>query len=186
MRLLTNRSALLLQLTAGLCAGVVAIAQETDSGDLAPSSTGQIVMSLEITNRPNPTLSLTNRRGSIASIPQFVEERLLPALTGRNNFNFPLCLAGTGGNEVTVIAQSSDDGTQFLLSDDGSKIPFGVTVKGNAANQLADRKTQYRRSDDIDCNADSALEVTITISEQQNQPGWTTLRGQFNLIITSE
>jgi hypothetical protein len=178
-----------------LLAGVTA--QESLNGELAEVSYGEISVSLEITNRPNPTLTLINRGNGNTAIPAFVAEALTKALSNSNNASFPVCLLVTSNQEVTVSVVSSVN-EQYLTGDDGSRMPFALKLNGNdkGSNNGNGQSTKYKPNDNLSCSEDSALDVEITLGESLAKTGSsvsanginkpTAYRGSFKLLIRAE
>jgi hypothetical protein len=149
-------------------------------------STGQIEMALEITNRPNPTLTLINKEGGGSeSIPAFLAETLSKALGEKRNATFPVCLGGTSNGEVTVSVESQDGGRLLLTSDTGAQIPYDVSIKGKT-NSANTRKAQYKQTEGAICDESSALQVEITIPGNLPPESTSQLRGRFRLTVTNE
>jgi len=160
--------------------------QDSNAGDLGATSKGQISFSLEITNRPNPTITLINNGGGTSSIPAFVADRLTQALSDKRNANFPVCIAGTTGEEITVFVESQTAEDQFISASDGIKIPFDVTIKGNSGTQAKGKKAQYRPNPAVTCAESTALEVEISIPQSPDTENISNFRGKFNLLLTNE
>jgi len=143
------------------------VAQETRDGEIGPSSQGLMTVSLEIINSPQSTITIINPGGGNSSIPAFVSERLIEALGNNNNANFPVCLAVPGNYEATVTVTSTEE-EQFLVADDGSKIPFTLKLNGNSGqtgNNGNGQSARYKPSDELSCNEDTGLDVEINIGD---------------------
>ncbi|MFT7547834.1 MAG: hypothetical protein ACI9VI_001675 [Candidatus Azotimanducaceae bacterium] len=197
MKSLVNNISLLLITCIGLLLLGSVAAQESRDGELGPSSYGELSLTLEITNRPNPTITLINRGGGSSAIPAFVAEKLLNALGDKNNANFPVCLAIPGNYEATVSITTSAE-EQFLISGDGSKIPFTLKLNGNSSpngNNGNGQSARYKPSDDLSCSEGSGLDVEINLGEplpdnsnnaRGNSRNLKSYRGSFKLLIRVE
>lgn len=162
-------------------------AQEANDGDLGPQSSGRVNMSLEITNRPNPTLQLNNPGGGVAKIPGFLESTLLRALGQYRNVEIPVCLARNGASEFTVSVDSDENDDMMLTGVNGEQIPYEVNIKGNRGNgKDFEKKAQYIQPENGACDTGSALKMQITLPETSSLESAALLRGRFRLIITAE
>jgi hypothetical protein len=162
-------------------------AQETNDGDLGRQSSGRVNMSLEITNRPNPTLQLGNPGGGVANIPGFLEGTLLRALGQNRNVEIPVCFAQNGASEFTVSVDSDENDDMMLTGLDGEQIPFEVNINGSHGNgNDFGKKVQYIQPENGACDTDSALKMQITLPETPSLASAVLLRGRFRLIITAE
>lgn len=170
-----------------LALAISSSAQETNDGKLRSQSLGRINLSLEITNRPNPTLTLVNRGGGSTSIPGFVEETLTRALSQNRNAEFPVCIADGSGGEITVSVENDETEERMFTGPNGEKIPFEVSIKGNKglANEDA-KKVQYIKPENEVCNEDSSMKIKITLPDDAPLASTSLLRGRFNLTITAE
>lgn len=165
------------------------VAQEANDGALGPTSAGRLNLSLEISNRPNPTLTLINRGGGASQIPAFLGETLSRALGEKRNVEFPVCLDGTGGEEVTVSVEPTASDEMTLTGANGERVSYEVSIRGNrgAGNtQAKDKKVQYRQPANGLCDEDSALKVEVTLPDELPAASVAQLRGRFRLMITAE
>jgi hypothetical protein len=162
-------------------------AQEANDGQLGTLSSGRAHMSLEITNGQNPTLTLVNSRGSASKIPGFLEDTIIRRLGEQRTVEFPVCLGGSGENEVTVSVDSADASEMMLTGLNGAQIPYKVNIKGNrAVGSDNDQKVQYLNPENGHCDEDTALIVQVTLSDERPLASAASLRGRFRLTITAE
>jgi len=162
-------------------------AQETNDGKLRSQSLGRINLSLEITNRPNPTLTLINHGGGSFNMPGFLRETLTRALGQNRNVEFPVCISNGIGGEITVSVENDENQERVFTGANGEKIPFEVSIKGNKglANENA-KRVQYIKPEDEACNEGSSMQVKITLPEDVPLASTSLLRGRFKLMITAE
>ena len=162
-------------------------AQETNDGKLRSQSLGRINLSLEVTNRPNPTLTLINRGGGSSSIPGFVGETLTRALGQNRNVEFPVCIADGVGGEITVSVENEENEERVLTGTNGEKIPFEVSIKGNKGLASENpKRVQHIKPENEACSEDSTMKVKITLPEDVPLASTSLLRGRFKLMITAE
>jgi hypothetical protein len=159
-------------------------AQETNDGKLRSQSLGRVNLSLEITNRPNPTLILINRGDGTFTIPGFVAETLTRALSQNRNVEFPVCIVDGSGDEITVSVENEE---KMFTGEKGEKIPFEVSLKGNKAlAKEHTKRVQYIKPENEACNEDSSMKLKITLPEDAPPASTSLLRGRFKLTITAE
>lgn len=174
----------LLSLLAGLILMSAEVqAQNDNDGQLGPRSSGRISLTLEITERASPTLTLVSAAGTETRLPAFLENELSRSLGESGTAQFPICLQDNGGGGSTVnLASGSED--MILTGQNGESIRYEVTISETTPEpaEIASSKD----SGPAGCDGDAQFLVEVAVLDELPAAARAQLQGQFRLMITPE
>lgn len=165
----------------GLAGGAIFLSYGAEqNGKLENDSAGTLSIALQITpggaNRVNPAIE-------IANFPDFLTGKFVQSLSADGAMTFPVCIYGDGQESYVVDTTLMEDSRRYFTADSGEAIAFDVSVGvGGAFGSEALIRTVMP----TECDADSALDVEIVLSDAKRLSESSRLSGSLELLLRAQ
>ena len=159
---------------------VYSLAAAQNGGQLDSIGIGLVNVSLEVINSGSATANTFIETGQSSSQIDVILSRQLGE---QGTIDFPLCVYGDGQQSFSVDGSTLNATQRYLTTETGEQVPYRISLSGVTST---DGEYVISTVQPDECTAETALNVQLSIPDDYQLTGNTTLSGSFQILLKAE